>query len=85
MNRRLPTPRPCNNPRLVWLLKRIVSLPGPPGSGFCPSAVISVISSHVEGLLEMKKNVSLKAASLPANLKTVLVLIFLVAIYLGIT
>lgn len=56
MNRRLPPPRPCKQHRPLWLLEGTARLPGPPGSGFCPEAVISVISSHVEELLENKKN-----------------------------
>lgn len=92
MNRRPPPPKPHNeyDPTLplhgLALLQRTASLPGRPGSGFCPSAVTYAICSHVEELLEKEKMVSLKAASLPAaNLKTVLVLIYLEAIYLGIT
>lgn len=85
-----PLPLPHNEYDLTLplhglaLLQRTASLPGHPGSGFCPSAVTSAIFSLVEELLEKEKMASLKAASLPANLKTVLVLIYLEAIYLGI-
>lgn len=78
-------PGPCKKHGPGWLLQRTASLPGQPGSGFCPSAVISVISSHVEGLLENEKNgfsEGCKPSSKPANSPG---FNLSVAIYLGIT
>lgn len=55
MNRRPPFPRHCKQAGLA-LLQRAAGLLGQPGSGFCPSVVTSVTTSHLGELLEKEKN-----------------------------